>query len=351
MRIHSMQGRAARITLALGIAFGLLGTAVWVTPQLSRTGHDLAANAANAGSPPANNAGSPAAAQAASPNASAPVYVNMGDSYSAGEGSFAYVQGTNTSTDMCHRSTQSYSGQYVASSIRFHSVTNVACAGAVIADLTSAPGASNQMQIPTQGEPAQISALNSSTRLVTLTIGANDLNLVGLLTNCYSKLSTAGIDSCFTSTINNNLFSQITNLEPTLEEAYKSIKSAAPNATLAVLTYPQIFPATYTTALSRCGNPRGVTPPVITSQNQLTGIRQVVDKLDKVIVQAAHAQGATVIDEESAFAGHEVCTQNSWVNPIVLNGMTPADESFHPTTAGYAKMAADLKAYFDAIAG
>jgi hypothetical protein len=58
-------------------------------------------------------------------------YVIMGDSLAAGEGAYGtYLSGTNTSANMCHRSTQSYGAQYAATSISSYIVTNVACSGA-----------------------------------------------------------------------------------------------------------------------------------------------------------------------------------------------------------------------------
>ena len=272
-------------------------------------------------------------------------YVNMGDSYSAGEGTFNYVSGTDTVANMCHRSTQSYSGQYVASSTRYTSVKNVACTGAVTGDITAAPGTVNSMGIAAEGELAQYTGLSAGTSLVTLTIGGNDLNLVGLLTNCYNQVLTPSIDSCFSNTINSALYTKITNLEGTLESTYASIEAAAPNASVVVLTYPQIFPAPYSDVQYDCA---AAPVTVVTSQNQLNLIRGVITRLDTVIKQAAAAEWVTVIDEENAFAGHEMCTADPWVNNIV-GGVNAQDESFHPNVAGYTKEAADLKADLDAI--
>ena len=274
---------------------------------------------------------------ATTPSASADTYVNIGDSISAGEGTYnPYLVGTDTSTNKCHRSAKSYAAQYVASSSRYHAVKNA--------------GAVNHMNIQSAGEPEQVSALSSATSLVTVTIGANNLNLGGIFTNCYSKLTFPAIDDCFTSSlsddfINNTIpyvLEDTTDYGPSLDDTYTAIRNAAPNATIVVPTYAQVFPAVSP------GDACGTIPQTMVSQANLTRIRRVVSAINNEVKAAAARHGFTVLDEENALAGHEECEPNSWVNP--LNALGADDEDLHPTVAGYAKEAADIKAYLDAIA-
>src|SRR5262249_32213818 len=138
-------------------------------------------------------------------------YVNLGDSFSSGEGSYTpppYQAGSDTPTDKCHRSDKSYSGQFAAMSAHWNQVTvNIACSGAVTNDIVNPiSSANNEMSIPAAGEPAQISKLNSGTGLVTLTIGGNNLNLAGIFTTCMMKLDHDQTDSCFTQDNFNDTF-------------------------------------------------------------------------------------------------------------------------------------------------
>jgi lysophospholipase L1-like esterase len=212
-------------------------------------------------------------------------------------------------------------------------------------------GAVNHMSIPSAGEPEQISALSSATSLVTVTIGANNLNLGGIFTNCYSKLTFPAIDDCFTSSlsddfINNTIpyvLENTTDYGPSLDDTYTAIRNAAPNATIVVPTYAQVFPA-----VSPGDASCNTIPQTMVSQANLTRIRRVVSAINVEVKAAAARHGFTVIDEENSLAGHEECEPNSWVNP--LNALGADDEDLHPTVAGYAKEAADLKAYLDAIA-
>lgn len=278
------------------------------------------------------------------PSTAGDSYVNLGDSFSAGEGTYSpYLAGTDTSTDKCHRSPNSYSGQYAAMSTYFHAVTNVACSGAVTEDIANPPGATNSMGIPSAGEPAQLSGLNSSTSLVTATIGGNNLNLGGIFSTCYAKIVIPLIDDCFASSFSDSFIASIptllgeaTNYGPSLDTTYQDIRDAAPNAQIVVLTYPQTYP---TVSPGYCGT----IPETMIGQGSLDRIRRVVSAINGAVRAAAAAHGFGLLDEENAFAGHEECTADPWVNPV--NNFGNDDESLHPNVAGYAREAANLKTY------
>jgi hypothetical protein len=294
--------------------------------------------------------------------ATTPTYVNMGDSFSSGEGTYPpYLSGSNTSTDKCHRSGSSYSGQFAGRSGFWHSVINIACSGAVTNDIFNPPGTKNSMGILTQGEPAQNSVLNSKTGLVTITIGGNNLNLAGIFTNCIQggEQNHDKTDACFHNSFSDTYISEIPGwlngtttpdpepvAGPTLAQVYANIKKQAPNARIVVSTYPQIFPAKYT---GNCTETiLGVVDVLylITSQDQLDRIHRVISALNSAIRSAAQAAGLTVLDEENKFAGHEVCTSSSWVNQVngwTITNQVADQESLHPTTAGYNQWANDLK--------
>jgi hypothetical protein len=217
-------------------------------------------------------------------------------------------------------------------------------------DIVNPAGDVNKMSIPSAGEPDQISALSSSTRLVTVTVGANNLNLGGLFTNCYEKLTFPAIDDCFASSLSDafinstipNVLESSTAYGPSLDDTYTAIRNAAPNATIVVLTYAQVYPAVSPGEAS-CNT----FPQTMVSQANLTRIRRVVSAVNAEVKTAAANHGFTVIDEENAFAEHEECESNSWVNP--LNAIGQDDEDLHPNVAGYAKEAADIRARLDAI--
>jgi lysophospholipase L1-like esterase len=105
-------------------------------------------------------------------------YAALGDSYSSGVGvgSANYDQGTNTSTNQCLRSADSYARQYgTAHGYPGVLTVHLACSGAVTGNLTTTGQ---------YGEPPQISAIPKHARLVTVTIGGNDAGFGDVLTHC-----------------------------------------------------------------------------------------------------------------------------------------------------------------------
>jgi hypothetical protein len=290
-------------------------------------------------------------------------YVNLGDSFSSGEGTYAYQSGSDTSTDKCHRSDKSYSGQFASVSTRWKGVTtNIACSGAVTYDLGNPiAGANNEMNVPAAGEPAQLSKLNAGTGLVTFSIGGNNLDLADLFQNCIMLHDHDKTDACFHNTFSDAFINNIpTMLEngngygPGLGQTYTDINNAAPNAQVVVSTYPQIFPTTYTGDYKELAYwPLQVYIYVITSQDQLDRIHRVTAAINATIRSEAHAHGFLILDEENAFSGHEVGTgSGSYVNDV--QGFTvdaggnlthPANnESLHPNQSGYQRWGNDLKA-------
>ena len=96
-------------------------------------------------------------------------YTAMGDSYSSGEGNPPYDPGTNGG---CDRSQAAFGRQFAADtpSIGATGIQHIACSGATIANLTTTGQ---------NGEQPQISQMYSGSKLVTVTIGGNDIGFAG----------------------------------------------------------------------------------------------------------------------------------------------------------------------------
>jgi len=187
-------------------------------------------------------------------------YVAMGDSYASGEGlqsnATTYISPSNT--DGCHRSVTAYP-VLVAASLNvdlgqfetYGSGGFVACSGATSKDLLKGEN----------GEPAQLSALSSATRWITVTAGGDDLHFSNVLLACLdlrANVIVHGTTRSYTQSgvvresktcdeylaSANSLFA-VSNGSPkevaALEHVYEQIFIHAPNAELAVLNYPQLF--------------------------------------------------------------------------------------------------------------
>lgn len=222
--------------------------------------------------------------------AAAENYVAMGDSYSAGNGA------NSTNLDAaCNRNTYAY--PYLLAQQRGSALTFVACSGAVTSDIVN----------------TQAAAASSSTNLVTLTIGGNDVGFSSLIIACTTLGCQSQIDSSN---------SQITNQLPgELDNAYNAIRSHAPNARVVVLGYGTPF------SNKTCLGTTGIT---LTEESQLN---QLTAHLDSVIQARALAHGFDYADVNPYWSGHGVCTSDPFTNGL---NVFSTGESYHPTRHGYA---------------
>jgi hypothetical protein len=225
-------------------------------------------------------------------------YTIVGDSYSAGEGTGDYDQGSDTSTDKCHRSRHAFGRQFADEA--GYAARHIACSGAKIPNLTTT-GQS--------GEPAQLSQIPTNTNIITVTVGGNDAGFGSVLTRCL----TPGL-SCedfYNQDDANNEDNVIDALRPGLITAYTQIRQRAPGARVVAVTYPSIFkPAT------TCPNIGGLGSNMSTTDVEwLIGVGH---HLDDVIIDAARAAGIEVLDERYAFLDHELCTNRPWVYSLPI---------------------------------
>ncbi|TWE10321.1 SGNH/GDSL hydrolase family protein [Rudaeicoccus suwonensis] len=230
---------------------------------------------------------------AVSASASGANYVALGDSYSAGVGSGDYI----SSSGSCDRSPNAYSALWAAANSPA-SYTSVACSGATTSDVIA----------------NQLSALSSSTTLVSITIGGNDENFSGIMEDC----TLDGTTTCVNE-INAAEADARTNLPAKLAAVYNDIAADAPNAQVVVLGYPEFYDLS-----QDC---------IGLSQTSRTAIDGGIDVLDSVIQTAAENAGFTYADVRSAFSGHEICDSDPWLHSL---NFTDISESYHPTADGQA---------------
>lgn len=155
-------------------------------------------------------------------------YVALGDSYASGEGNPPFVAGTDIQgVNECHRSEAAYP-YLVAKELGAHLV-HVACSRMAPAGLFY-----DQWN---EGEP-QLDHLNERTRLVTITIGGNQIDLAGTLKTCF--VSTCGPDTpIYQENMATFAGDDFRNL---LEKIDREILKRAPNAQkVLVVGYPKVI--------------------------------------------------------------------------------------------------------------
>jgi lysophospholipase L1-like esterase len=245
----------------------------------------LAATAAAA----ATVAFTPAAAHASTVN-----YAALGDSYSSGLGAGNYG-----SSGSCYRSSGAY-GQLWTNNYSPASFDFAACSGATTTDVINT-------QAPT---------LSSSTSLVSITIGGNDVGFSSVMETCV-------LDSTSTcvSAVDNAENQAKTTLPGKLDNALNAIRSHAPNARVVVLDYPELYD------LSQSSFCIGL------STTDRQALNQGADVLDSVIQAAAARHGDVFADVRAQFSGHEICDDDSWLHSVDWFDLT---DSYHPTASGQA---------------
>ena len=226
--------------------------------------------------------------------AAAPPYVALGDSYSSGTGIGSYLDdGTS-----CQRSVHAYPS--LLATQKGYELNFRACSGATISDVTN----------------AQLGALSSATRYVTISVGGNDAGFADVLTECATPWWAGDCDGAVDGAqafINSTLPGR-------LDALYAAIRAAAPSARVVVVGYPRIF------------NGEDCNAATWFSPEEEARLNGTADLLNSRLAGAASARGFGFADPTGAFIGHAVCDDPEWINGLSW----PISESYHPNASGHA---------------
>ncbi|MBB5936312.1 SGNH/GDSL hydrolase family protein [Streptomyces zagrosensis] len=221
----------------------------------------------------------------------ASAYVALGDSYSSGVGAGDY----DASSGDCKRSNRAYpklwANKNAPSSFNF-----TACSGARTGDVLA----------------NQLGPVNSGTGLVSITIGGNDAGFADVMTTCVLQSESACVNRINTA----RAYVEST-LPGKLDQVYSAIDSRAPSARVVVLGYPRFYQLNGSCVA-------GLT------EKERTAINNAADLLNTTIAKRAADHGFAFGDIASRFAGHEICSSNSWLHSVTF----PIGDSYHPTAAG-----------------
>lgn len=282
-------------------------------------------------------------------------YVALGDSFSAGTGTFNY------DLQACFRSTDSYP-YYLVEHVGMSLPNFGACHGSVTDDIFSSIDG-----------PAQSWRLSEDTKYVTLTIGGNDVGFSKVIKDCVDYFTNSGY-SCSAGTslasdVNTRLdalsdpnvtaFTLAPDDNPsatyqihTIRDTLELIADSAPNAEIYIAGYPYLFGAS-SVNYTYDGNAPGAHKCVVYDGVVDIGIafwdaewmNDKADELNGIIndaVEDMQANGETVTYVSPVnFNGHGLCDSSTpWINPIDLTWPTaqppqPTPESMHPTVTGY----------------
>ncbi len=244
--------------------------------------------------------------------ASSNKYVAMGSSFAAGPMIPDTVPGQS-----CGRSTHNYP-HLVAAEVGLD-LTDVSCIGATIDNITDTPQSMN---------PLQIGAVTPDVRVITITIGGNDVNYSASLVACGrdgmngKSCLVASPDAAAPDVDSAAIDILLDQVENKLVAMLGRVKQAAPAARIYLVAYPMILP-----------DPAVPCPPDVPMQAaDATFLAQVGSRLQAAFSSAATTAGVNFVDVYGASHEHDACApaDQRWVE----GQANPAVAPYHPNAAG-----------------
>lgn len=247
--------------------------------------------------------------------ASGPDYVALGDSMASGP-----LVPDITGPIACGRSTHNYA-HLLATRFAATQFKDVTCSGADTEDLT------HPMDLSIGGVdagtvPAQFDALTSGTTLVTVTIGGNDVGLVGAAQGCirFNPFATPCKDG-YTAGGVDQIAQRIEAFAPKIATALDGIRARSPQARVLVTGYGLYI------------KPGGCWPTQPWLAPDADYLQSKVDQLNQVVSTQAAVHGAEYVGLAGPSVGHDACQSSSarWVE-----GLVPSHPAapLHPNAQG-----------------
>lgn len=231
-------------------------------------------------------------------------YVAMGSSFAAGPG---ITQSADTPPDRCRRSVDNYAHQLARR--RSLNLVDVSCSGATTAHLLG----------PWDTLAPQLDAVTADTRLVTVTIGGNDVNYVGSLIGAADGGTVQWPDAA-----------AWTRLAESFDRIANEVRRRAPDARLVFVDYVTLLPQ---------GAPCAQTP---VTARQADVARAIGARLERETAAAATRAGAGLIRASALSRRHDPCAAQPFAygSPPPVEGAAP----YHPNLAGMTAIADALDA-------
>lgn len=285
-------------------------------------------------------------------------YIGLGDSYTAGEGAFDYMAGTDGPDNMCHLSPHSYP-LLLTRDLFGRGGHSAACSGAVIDDIGSTDGGykgqvmgGESLSELQRSNPLFLESVESGflpgyvaqqrfvkrwqPAIVSVSIGGNDIGFGDMLQNCVEPhISRHLSDNTCYNTYEERL--ELANLidrtVPRWAGLYGQLKRESPGTRFYAIGYPQIAVDN-----GNCGS------NVQLNRSELEFANETVNYLNRDIRKAAEGAGVAYVDIGQALKGHRLCEAAGY--DLAVNGLTAGGdagpfgvgilgkESYHPNGFG-----------------
>ncbi len=242
-------------------------------------------------------------------------YVALGSSFATGAGIGPPQPGAPV---RCQRTTNNYAS-LLAQRFKLQ-LTDASCSGAKTAHLL---GPWNEL-------PAQLDSVTDSTRLVTVTVGGNDLDYMGALFGGSCRAGVASRPGPCTPVVSPSA-AQYQRLEAALNSIAQDIARRGPGARLVFVQYLTVVPQTLCAATD-------ITP------NDAANSRAIGRRLAQITARVAAANGALLLAADRPSRKHTSCAKDPWSHGFHAGYDARQGAAWHPAPAGHAAIAKQLAA-------
>ena len=177
--------------------------------------------------------------------------------------------------------------------------------GLVLVDRTCSGATTAHVLGPWGDIPPQIAAVDEATRLVTVTIGGNDLQYIGNLfsATCLQRARetpAAGKAAKPCNTMHKPIEADYVRVEARMNEIARRVRAAAPRARLVFVQYLTPLPAK-------------LCPATPVSETDAALVRQIGARLADITDRVAQQNKALVVEMNRASATHTPCDAEPWM--------------------------------------
>jgi GDSL-like Lipase/Acylhydrolase family len=253
-----------------------------------------------------------AAMFSAAPAKAADNYVGLGDSYAAGP-----LIPNPVLPLGCLKSDHNY--PHLAAPLIGLPLRDATCSGAKTDHMTQP-----QNVDPDGPNPPQFNSLAADTKVVSLSIGGNDIGFSSIAQDCITwNPFSSPCRNKYVVNGRDEISARIAATAPKVAAVLQRIHVRSPQARVFVLNYPAIFPETGS----------GCWPQMPVSFSDAPYLRAKERELNQMLATQAAVDGATLVNWYNASIGHDACKSSSvrWVEPLIPGNFAA---SIHPNQRG-----------------
>ena len=257
-------------------------------------------------------------------------YVALGSSFAAGPGDGQQAAGSYVP---CMRSGQNYAHLFAKRvGLRLKDVT---CSGATTADV---------LEGGQFFQPSQIDAVTKTTKLVTVTVGGNDVFYLSKLgawacanDPAHVPLAARWIGVCRSSP-DEKMEQAFADLPAQMIEVVEQVHRRASAAHVIFVDYTNVLPD------------QGTCEQLDLSTREAENGRRIAGRLATVTAEAARKTNSGLIQASEITRGHDVCSAQPWVFGFQFpkHALTFGPAPFHPRTAAMQRIADELTSEYTA---